>query len=69
MQKDIKSLDLPTDSALRIHDSELDAKETSQKIEKLAVCVKPFHLNYNRALWVSFLVNRSFCSQSYKFMP
>ena len=32
-------------------------KETSQKMEKMAVCVKPFHLNYNRALWVSFRPN------------
>ena len=45
---------LPIDSALRVHYSKLDAKETSQKMEKMAVCVKPFHLNYNRALWVSF---------------
>ena len=44
---------LPIDSALRVHYPELDAKETSQKMEKMAVCVKPFHLNYNRALWVS----------------
>jgi len=43
---------LPIDSALRVHYSKLDAKETSQKMEKMAVCVKPFHLNYNRALWL-----------------
>ena len=48
---------LPIDSALRVHYSKLDAKETKQKMEKMAVCVKPFHLNYNRALWVSFRPN------------
>ena len=51
---------------LRIHYPEKDAKETSsrQEIEKMAVCVKPFHLKFNRALWVSFKVVRSFWSQA-----
>ena len=49
--------DLPK---LRIHYPEKDAKDTKEikEIEKMAVCVKPFHLKFNRALWVSFKVDR-----------
>ena len=50
-----KTGDLPENSALKIHYPELDARETSQKMEKMAVCVKPFHLQFNRALWVSIV--------------
>ena len=47
-----KTRDLPKNSTLKIHYPGFDAGETSKKMEKMAVCVKPFHLNFNRALWV-----------------
>ena len=55
--KDSKSENLPNTPALRVHYPELDAKETNVKMQKMAVCVKPLHNQYNRGLWVSTKYN------------
>ena len=55
VHKDSKSENLPITPALRVHYPELDAKETNVKMQKMAVCVKPLHNQYNRGLWVSII--------------
>ena len=53
VHKDRKLENLPKNSALRVHYPKLDAKETNQTMQKMAVCVKPLHYHYNRGLWVN----------------